>query len=162
MSACPSFMRLSPRDRVEWAKEQIMPWQVDLAVKHAQTHAEPHSTSQCAKYTRQAIEAGGVTLQRHGSAKDYGASLVKIGFMALESNASYKPIQGDVVVISSFKGHPHGHMAIFDGKQWISDFKQRTLYPGNAYRKAKPAFKVYRYRVLWDGLMRPGLLQAFA
>ena len=53
---------------------------------------------------------------------------------------------GDVVVIQPAMGHLHGHMAMYNGKIWISDFKQQNgLYPGEAYRKEKPVFKIYRY-----------------
>lgn len=119
-------------------------WDVDKAVKHLQTSAAATSQGMCAKYTRQAIEAGGVTLARHNSAKDYGPSLEAVGFQALNySPAAFK--KGDVAIIDAFAGHPHGHMMMYDGTQWISDFKQRTFYPGAAYRKAQPSYTIYRY-----------------
>jgi hypothetical protein len=122
-----------------------MGWDVEKAVTHAQTKAESGSVGMCAKYTRQAIEAGGVTLTRHGSAKDYGSSLVAVGFVEL----NFCPVayaKGDVAVIQGFPGHPHGHMQIFDGAQWISDFKQKDFWPGKAYRDKQPSYAVYRYK----------------
>ena len=56
------------------------------------------------------------------------------------------PQRGDVVVIQSIPGHPHGHMAMYDGEHWVSDFKQRTLYPGDSYRAYKPSYVVYRHQ----------------
>jgi len=123
-------------------------WNLDAAVKHLQAHASLHSLGQCAKYPRQAIEAGGVTLTRHGSAKDYGPSLEAVGFSPLNFCPTNGYAKGDVAIIKSFADHPHGHMMMYDGTQWISDFKQRTFYPGDAYRKAQPAYEVYRYRTL--------------
>jgi hypothetical protein len=127
-----------------------MPWDIDKAVGYLQKHAQTHSLGHCAQYAREAIEAGGVILERHNSAKDYGSSLVKVGFQGHSPLNVVKFLKGDVVIIQGFKNHPHGHMAMYDGSQWISDFKQRTLYPGPAYRKSKPSYKIYRYGILWD------------
>ena len=57
---------------------------------------------------------------------------------------------GDVAIIQPIAGHPHGHMAMFNGTQWVSDFKQQHgLYPNTAYRSLKPPFTIYRYQLLW-------------
>jgi hypothetical protein len=127
-----------------------MPWDVDAAVEYLQTNAEPHSTGRCARYTREAIEAGGLTLHRHADAKDYGDSLERAGFVGYEPAEIDGYRKGDVVVFDAFPGHPHGHMEMYDGRRWISDFEQRDIYPGPAYRAARPSYTVYRYGVLWD------------
>lgn len=55
-------------------------------------------------------------------------------------------IAGDVAIIQPIPGHPHGHMTMYNGSIWISDFKQYNgLYPGPSYRKHKPVFTIYRY-----------------
>jgi hypothetical protein len=112
------------------------------AVHYLDSHAQGHSTGHCAAYVREAIERGGIILQRHESAKDYGRSLLYEGFVEVQGH-DYKA--GDVAVIQSIPGHPHGHMAMYDGEHWVSDFKQRTLYPGESYRAYKPSYVVYRY-----------------
>ncbi len=120
-----------------------MPWDYSAAVKHARDNAESTSISRCAQYTREAIEAGGVTLTRNNSAKDYGSSLTAVGFNEFPfRKAPY--VVGDVAIFQGFTGHPHGHMQIFDGKNWISDFIQNDFYPGTAYRTNKPAFSIYK------------------
>lgn len=49
------------------------------------------------------------------------------------------------MIIQPIPGHPHGHMAMYDGAYWISDFVQYYgFYPGNAYRTAKPPYQIYR------------------
>lgn len=123
-------------------------WDLDKAVTYLQSHAAATSQGRCAEYTRKAIEAGGVTLNRHGSAKDYGPSLKAVGFIELNFSPANGYAKGDVAIINGFAGHPHGHMMMYDGSQWISDFKQRTFYPGPAYRKAQPTYTVYRFRTL--------------
>ncbi|RIV25441.1 hypothetical protein DYU11_09080 [Fibrisoma montanum] len=128
-------------------------WNKDTAVQHIQTNAlEGFGDGQCAKFTRQAIEAGGLRLERPatGSAKDYGPSLIKAGFSSLgQYTGVYR--KGDIVIIDGFsgkkgkyRGSPDGHAAIYDGRQWVSDHKQSDLYPGPGYRAAKPTFTIYR------------------
>jgi hypothetical protein len=119
-----------------------MSYDVQNAVQYLDVHAQGHSTGHCAQYVREAIERGGLVLQRHASAKDYGLSLLNDGFVVVE-NHEYKA--GDVAIIQPIDGHPHGHMCMFDGEHWVSDFKQRTLYPGEKYRALKPSYTVYRH-----------------
>jgi len=129
-----------------------MPWNVSKAVKHLQQHHEKQSTGTCARHVREAIEAGGVKLVRHLSAKDYGSSLKAVGFHVVDSGKHYVHRAGDVGIVQPIEGHPHGHMAMFDGKLWISDFVQyHGLYPGKSYRKEKPPYTIYRYPVVWTG-----------
>jgi len=119
-------------------------WDVKAAVAHLNQHARAHSTGHCAQFVRQAVEAGGVRLIHHASAKDYGKSLESAQFKALPGGTD-RFLAGDVVVIQPIPGHPHGHMAMYNSAIWISDFKQmHGLYPGASYRKLKPSYTVYR------------------
>ena len=134
-----------------------MPWDVDAAVKHLQDNAgPPYGVGKCATFVRQAIEAGGLAVSRAGSgdAKDYGPRLTGAGFVA--QAAGFKTYRkGDVALIDGFaadpkrgiKAAPHGHLAMFDGTIWISDFKQTgpDPYPGSSYRKAAPTITIYRH-----------------
>src|SRR5205823_6936766 len=129
-------------------------WDKEKAVQYLTSHANVTSLGRCAEYTRKAIEAGGLVLIRHISAKDYGLSLRSVGFLPL----GYDPrvyLPGDIVIIDGFEGHPHGHMAMFNGNSWISDFKQRELYPGPAFRKHRPHYTMFRYGILWDSAKPP-------
>jgi hypothetical protein len=109
----------------------------------------PHSIGHCAEYVRKAVEAGGVKLFHHISAKDYGTSLVHVGFHKVvhtHANAHYHHRAGDVAIIQPIIGHPHGHITMFNGTSWISDFKQyHCVYPGHSYRQEKPPYAIYRY-----------------
>ena len=120
-------------------------WDAKIAVRHLRSHKRGSSHGQCARYVRQAVEAGGVRLLRHTSAKDYGSSLTRVGFVS-QGALSTGFRAGDVAIIQPIKGHPHGHTCMYDGRHWISDFeKMHGLYPGAGYRKQKPAYKIYRY-----------------
>ncbi|WP_322041943.1 CHAP domain-containing protein [Paraburkholderia sp. J67] len=115
------------------------------AANYAFNHAEPASTGRCAKYVRRAIEWGGVSVAHTEAANNYGPNLQAAGFFQVVGT----PMRGDVVVIQSITGHPYGHMAIFNGHIWISDFRQQPgpqgFYPGPAYRAAQPPYKIYRH-----------------
>ncbi|NHZ94767.1 CHAP domain-containing protein [Massilia sp. CCM 8734] len=120
-----------------------MPWNVNAAVAHLNSHAMPASTSNCAKFVRQAIAAGGVTVVNTNSAKDYGIRLTNAGFVAVQG----APRAGDVAVIQPIPGHPDGHMTMYNGTQWVSDYKQPAVhgyYPSPAYRQQKPPVTFYR------------------
>ena len=55
-----------------------------------------------------------------------------------------KPQKGDVVVFQAIEGHKDGHVAMFDGKQWISDFKQDSIYAATDYQKVDAPYVIYR------------------
>lgn len=118
---------------------------VEAAVRELAASAGAASMGQCAKYVRTALEAGGLdTSQRPVSAKDYGPFLIGLGFASVPLGA-YLPAKGDVAVIQSYPGGDvHGHIAMYDGNQWISDFKQRDMWGGPGYRQHKPSYAIYR------------------
>lgn len=133
-------------------------WDIDKAVQHLAAKAgPPYGIGQCATFVREAIEAGGLAISRSGSgsAKDYGPRLAQAGFAAQAgTGAPYK--KGDIAVIDGFlknaadgikKDHSDGHLAMYSGTQWVSDFKQTGIspYPGSDYEKAKPKIVIYRY-----------------
>jgi len=126
-----------------------MGWDEAKAVSYLVGHAQPNSLGRCAEYVRKAVEAGGVTLIRHASAKDYGQSLLVVGFQKIVSthaDANYHHLAGDVAIIQPIAGHPNGHMTMFSGQYWISDFVQyHGVYPGQSYRTAMPPYAIYRY-----------------
>jgi len=133
-----------------------MAWDLEKALTHLRTHARPaYGVGKCATYVREAIEAGGLHVSRagSGSGKDFGFRLVLIGFQPVPAGSAYQ--KGDVAVIDGFtkttaegikKDHTDGHVAMYDGTQWISDFKQSgtSPYPGSDYSKASPKYVIYR------------------
>ena len=120
-------------------------YSVDKAVKYLNSNASPKSTGYCAKSVRLAINAGGIDINPHPiSAKDYGASLEKSGFESVLTT-NYDPVKGDISVIQPYtNGSPHGHIAMYNGEQWVSDFMQRDMWGGPGYRKNKPDYSIYR------------------
>lgn len=126
-----------------------MVWNKYAAADYARAHANAHSTGRCAEYTRKAINAGGVDVGRTPHAKDYGPLLHAAGFDDI--GADELPVVGDVVILQPYAGgNPSGHMAIFDGQDWYSDFKQRDMWGGPGYRAARPAYKIYRKEAVFQ------------
>lgn len=106
----------------------------DAAVEYLLKHAEPKSRSLCALYVRRAIEAGGCpTFGQPASACAYDSFLPDLGFNEVPQDG-YIPQMGDIVVFSAIEGHKHGHICMYDGGGWVSDFRQRSMYSANAYR----------------------------
>lgn len=137
-------------------------WNNSASVSYINSHVEPRSLGKCAAYVRRAVEAGGVKIKipsprigNSASACDYGPSFEAVGFKPVYSYTGSGPTDtavipgqkvGDVVVIQPINGHPHGHIALFNGTNWVSDFIQlRGFYPGQQYRNIKPAYILYRY-----------------
>jgi len=59
------------------------------------------------------------------------------------------PQKGDVAVMNPARTSriPAGHIAIYNGDQWVSDYVQKPLYgiyPGSVYGKDRPSYKIYR------------------
>lgn len=59
----------------------------------------------------------------------YEDILPRLGFAEIQESEVQ---QGDICVLSQNSKSGFGHIAIYDGKQWISDFKQKSKYPGTA------------------------------
>lgn len=101
----------------------------------------------CAKRVREALEAGGLDSRGHpASAKDWGGTLEANDFLPVDEE-QYVPQVGDVVVIQPVPGasSQDGHIAAFDGTQWVSDFKQTDFWPGPGYRRSQPPYVIYRH-----------------
>jgi hypothetical protein len=108
-------------------------------------HALSHSIHHCAMYCRLGMEAAGLNTgdrPESGDAGDYGPFLLRHGAQRVPQD-SYVPQVGDVVVFDKTDQHPNGHIEMYDGQQWVSDFKQHSFSP---YRDATstPPFTIYR------------------
>jgi hypothetical protein len=132
-----------------------MAYDLLASVTYAEENALGQSIGRCARYVKKALAAGGIELQCV-HAQNCSAGLEAQGFDAVMNQntdtGTYE--KGDVVVIEGWadpdgdgpkKGNPSGHMAIWNGEIWLSDFKQsKAVYPGPGYRANKPPYKIYR------------------
>jgi RHS repeat-associated protein len=83
----------------------------------------------CAMYVRKGIEAGGGdTTGRPNYAKDYGPFLEQLGFKPI-SLTNYTPILGDIAVFQQWPGVAPGHIEVYNGNVWLSDYYQPKFMP---------------------------------
>lgn len=100
-----------------------------IAARRAAQSAHASSVGRCAMYVRKALQAAGYRFTPNPSAYQYATrgTLANAGFVKISNNLP--PQVGDVVVISRSSKHPHGHIQIYDGNQWVSDFRQSSINP---------------------------------
>ncbi len=130
-------------------------------------NVRPKTKGDCATFVRIALESGGFRLRRPPPradkkvhAGDYGPSLLEAGFEEvvikdIEAYTNGGAKIGDVAIIQPYPGgNPSGHMQMYDGERWISDWRQGGFWAGRGtdYEKYKPPFKIYRYPA-WNKVM---------
>lgn len=100
-----------------------------IAAAHASRAARGSSIGRCALYVRRALQSAGYSFTPQASAYQYAhGTLASAGFTKI-SNDNYVPQVGDVVVFNRTSRNPHGHIQIYDGNQWVSDFRQPKFSP---------------------------------
>jgi type VI secretion system secreted protein VgrG len=119
---------------------------VDKAIAYLETHAHTKPTHHCAKYVRLSLAAGGIILTNAPlEAKNYGSVLMLHGFERIMDLPL--PQKGDIAVIQDYSGGSvEGHITMYTGKRWISDFIQLDMWGGSGYRANKPHYAIYRYK----------------
>ncbi|WP_374580587.1 hypothetical protein [Pseudoduganella sp.] len=123
---------------------------IDRFTKHLRGHAVGgFGAGKCARWVRQALQEAGADIQPPypALARNWGERLCLLGYREIPvKDPDAFPFQsGDIVVLQPYKGgNPAGHIAGFDGKDWISDFIQRDFWCGPGYRKERPPYAVYR------------------
>lgn len=109
-------------------------WDIDKMVQTLIRRAKPKSLGRCAEYVRIAMQAGDMKKQMIlglGSAYMYMDALPKMGWNPVGDVRKVKAIKGDIVVFPAYPGSKHGHIAMYTGSQWISDFVQVTAFPSS-------------------------------
>lgn len=122
------------------------PFDKDKAVKYLEDNAAGKSTGKCAKSVRRALQHSGFYLPEHPEdAREYGDYL-EWGGLSKVDKVEYTPEKGDIAVIQPFKDGDSGHIQMFTGDRWASDWLQnpKWFYPGANYRKKVPAYEIYR------------------
>ena len=66
--------------------------------------------------------------------------LTGIGFNEISRPTNFQ--KGDITVIENNEDHEDGHIAMYSGAQWISDYKQDSEF---VYKKSPPPIHYYRY-----------------
>lgn len=105
-------------------------------VTAARDNAQPKSIGKCAQYVRKALKEGGVQPPTiPASAYMYKEVLPEMGWQLVsEGPISSEPRLGQIMIWDKTKSTPHGHIQIYDGKNWVSDFVQNSWIPGSKYQ----------------------------
>jgi hypothetical protein len=131
-----------------------MPVNIDKFVKHLYDHADKRMRSQgkCGEFVRTALQAGGAHFNEYAPpryGKLYGLTLERLGFheITVDDPDHFNFLRGDVMVMEPHIGGTAGHVAGYDGHNWVSDFVQRDFWAGHNYRDQvpRPKYAVYRY-----------------
>ena len=126
---------------------QAYSFDADKAANYLTENGQDKSTHCCAWYTMRALQAGGCpAVILPAQWYRYFMPLVQFEELTLDG---YVPQKGDVVVFErpvwrSWKRISQwwGHIAMYNGEQWISDFKQEKMNP---YKRHVP-YRIYRYK----------------
>ena len=117
------------------------------AVDFITNHAEKKSRCSCAGYVMRGMWYGGCPIGLL-PAYAYSKTLPQMGFNEISVNG-YKPMKGVISVVPSNKKHPFGHISVYNGKQWVSDFTQGgEILPSKAY-KANGKYQIFRATDGW-------------
>jgi hypothetical protein len=78
-------------------------------------------------------------------AKLYAPYLIGYGFNTV-SPENYTPEMGDIRVWQPYLGDSknYGHIDMYNGNQWVSDFKENNPWPGSGYRD-DPHYQIFRW-----------------
>ena len=117
-------------------------WSPEKAAEYVTKNAESKSVGLCAKYVRKGIIAGGIPLYQGGEAWSYKYLLPILGFKEIEDVNDKKV--GDIVVFQPIGKRYFGHIAMWNGRQWISDFIQRSIIVHSDYKKEGCEYKIFR------------------
>lgn len=124
-----TYMSLDP----SLFKKSSTKWDIQKACNWLHRNSKSASQHVCAKYVRMAIEAGGLSTNGRPSwAYQYTTFLPKIGFRCIgkikRNDKNYRPEPGDIAVYQK-NGDPKvpGHICMWTGAYWASDFKQNSM-----------------------------------
>lgn len=112
-------------------------YDADSTISYLEKNAMTRSHNCCAWYVMRAMHKGGCpTIILPAFA--YERYLPLMGWKEVKPD-SYR--KGDVVVFPKTRNHPFGHIAMWSGSQWISDFKQRGIIVSKDYKE----YRIYRF-----------------
>lgn len=117
------------------------------SIKYIQSESGQKSKCQCAWYVMRALQEGGCYPCLIYPAYAYKDILPRLS--AKEINES--EIQaGDICVISQNSSSAFGHICIYDGEHWYSDFKQEGKYfPYKEEYKKESVIQYFRIKEGW-------------
>ncbi|HUZ47105.1 MAG TPA: hypothetical protein VMW54_10760, partial [Terriglobia bacterium] len=122
---------------------RVMKVDINKMAAYIKAHAKAHSTGWCGRACRMAFTKGGGINAKSwpAHAGDYGPFLRAHG-ASVVPRKNYKAEKGDVIVFDRTSAHRSGHIEIYNGKNWDSDFSQKNMIP---YSTDVPPYTIYRF-----------------
>lgn len=116
----------------------------DKAVQYLKNNAKKDSGNECGLYVYNALVAAGFNPDLPKDSYQYWSEglLEDIGYREIKRPNSFKI--GDITVTENNYSHPQGHMAMWIGNQWVSDFFQNSEF---VYDFNQPPVHYYRYPI---------------
>ena len=112
----------------------------EKAADYATSNALSRSHTLCAGFVMRALWSGHCYIGLYPAwAYKYVLPLYDFKFV---DTTHYR--KGDIIVYPAVGKHIWGHIAIYNGRQWVSDFKQRNKVVAPAYNRVKPT--LFRYK----------------
>ena len=133
---------------------KIGDWNVAASANYLISNSKGGSSKKCWAYVKRALVAGGFPFDGSVSAYQAKFFLEKKGFKCIKKGTyvGHKGTEyngvciGDITVFEPYYAkdgyHKHGHIDMWCGQQWISDFKQSGNWVNSS---AKGEFSVWRY-----------------
>lgn len=119
------------------------------SIDYLEQYAQTNSSGYCSRWVHAALVAGGAKDIGHGNAYTMGPNLLRSGFQEVARTGDYpgsfSPQPGDVVVFDKApinKKEQNGHIAMWNGSEWVSDFFQNDFKPGSKYDHG--TYTIYR------------------
>lgn len=139
------------------AGEVVTSQQISAGVSYLDQHAGTVSQGLCGHAMNNALRAEGLHWTNVNYAKDFGPKLLSFGFQPVDLS-TYTPQIGDIAVIQPYQGSGTiaGHVDMWDGKNWVSDYVQSNIpvtnavgsyfspLPGHNWINANPSYQIYR------------------
>ena len=99
---------------------------VYAAADYISSHACATTQHACATYVANGLKAGGFVFTTQAYAYEYHTNgiLAKLGFNVIDRPST--PLKGDMYVQMGTNTHSAGHIAMYDGSNWCSDFRQNS------------------------------------
>lgn len=122
------------------SKASSADFDLDKICATAVSRAKAKSMKKCAEYVRVALQAGDNKKRIKGgmgNANEWNVSLPKIGFTPV---GQASPQKGDIAHMPPNKFSKYGHVCIWTGDKWVSDFVQNKMSP---YSEEVP-YTIYR------------------
>ena len=116
------------------------------------TGGKTASGRDCANATKKGLNAGfgdnsGNTL--HNGPQKYGPGLEKLGFAPIPYTGIQNLKPGDIMIFQPWLGKASGHIQVWNGSQWVSDYMQPNMSdgypgPGSTYEKNGSTYQLFR------------------